>query len=187
MFKKRKYIELTLNINARLQPITRGEFYEDTLNSTLKKCKIGSVVGGGTSLSQDYVPDNCDVEIDCRPEKLDELKMILSKLPLPKGSRLIFDDESEADIPLGDLDGVGVYLNGTDLPKEVYAKCDLNTIVGDLISAMQSELLLFDYWHGKHETALYFYGNSFDAMKSAVESYAATCPLFEKSHIEKLC
>jgi hypothetical protein len=41
-------------------------------------------------------------------------------------------------------------------------------------------------WQGSAETALYFYGTSFDAMKAAIETFVADYPLCQKARIEQI-
>jgi hypothetical protein len=36
------------NLNARLQPLHRGDIYEDPLNRKLEELGLGEVTGGGT-------------------------------------------------------------------------------------------------------------------------------------------
>ena len=39
---------LVAQLNARLQPIHRGEFFEDALDTELKRRQLGEISGGGT-------------------------------------------------------------------------------------------------------------------------------------------
>ena len=51
-------------LNARVQPIDRGDYFEDPLDEVLKSSGLGEVTGGGTQMAAE--PDGieyCDVEI----------------------------------------------------------------------------------------------------------------------------
>ena len=71
---------------------------------------------------------------------------------------------------------MGLFLNGADLPEEVYADSDVNQIIENL-GALSGEAGSFrGFWEGSRETALYFYGPSFEEMKSRVEDYLEEDP-----------
>ena len=120
----------------------------------------------------------CDVEILVNDDSDATVKKIiatLERLGAPKGSLLKFSSEV-ADIPFGKLEGMALFLNGTDLPAEIYASSDVNKIIsrcGELLEGIGS---FRGYWEGSRETALYFYGASFDAMKSAVGDFIESDP-----------
>lgn len=184
LFKK-SYVPVTLHLNARLQPMHRDEYYETPLGELIKKSKLGRVDGGGTLLSQEGEPLNCDVEIDCVKGKEEELYAHLKNLPLPKGSSFLICD-TEKRYPLGTLEGMGIYLNGSELPKEVYKECDVNVVVEELCKALDKKVFLYSYWEGPHETALYFYGDNFDEMKESAMPFLQSYPLCEKCRIVNL-
>ena len=55
---------LTARLNARVQPIDRGEYFEDPLDETLRRDGIGEVSGGGTQLADEPAGiEFCDIEI----------------------------------------------------------------------------------------------------------------------------
>ena len=41
-------VELTVELNAKLQPIHRGEMFEEPLENVLIQANVGEVLGGGT-------------------------------------------------------------------------------------------------------------------------------------------
>lgn len=179
-----KYTEVTVNINARMQPADREEYFGKTLARGIKKRKLGKEVGGGTLLSDVYEPENCDVEIDCVKGKEEELYSLLREFPFPKGSAFIV--HGGETLPLGFLDGMGIYLNGTDLPEEVYKNCDINEVVQELCSALTDGLFYFSHWRGPKETALYLYGKDYGKMQSAVQPFLQSYPLCEKCRVVRL-
>jgi hypothetical protein len=117
-FKKPKTSFLVAQLNARLQPIHRGEFFEDPLNEALDQAALGEVSGGGTLQDVTGEIEYCDVEVQVIGSAADGAKLVievLEKLGAPKGSKLHVEAESR-EIPFGRLEGMAVYLNGTDLP-----------------------------------------------------------------------
>lgn len=185
LFKKNQMIYATLTLNARLQPEQRYEYYEKMLNKALKKAKLGVVDGGGTMFTEEEGPLECDINIDCYADKKEALLEFLRPVPAPKGSKLIFDDGDEVH-EIGDLEGMAVYLNGTELGDEVYAECDVNYVISEMCKRMADELAFLSFWTGNKETALYFYGKSFERMKAATADFTESYPLCRKCRIEQI-
>ena len=119
---------LIAQLNARLQPMHRGELFEDPLDDALQQLGVGSVTGGGTQMSDSGEVAHCDIEI--KVAALDEHTVhavisCLERLGAPIGSQLRLGAETETEgrrLPFGVTEGMAVYLNGTDLPDEVYAR-----------------------------------------------------------------
>lgn len=179
---------ITAKLNARLQPMDRGDFYEDPLNDLLVSEKLGEVVGGGTMLAED--PQGiayCDVEIgtyDLSDSTIARVLSMLEGLGVPKGSELQF--ENRAPVPLGTLEGMAIFLNGTDLPEEVYKEQDIDTTIRSLNRALAGVGEMRGHWQGNRETGLYFYGTTFVAMRTAVEKHLAEDPICAKCRIEQI-
>lgn len=57
---------LTLQLNARLQPMHRGEYFEDPLDEALQEADLGEVDGGGTMQMQSGEIEYCDIEVEVR-------------------------------------------------------------------------------------------------------------------------
>jgi len=194
IFKKKdpegpSYEHLILaRLNARVQPIDRGDYFEDPLNEVLNSKGIGEVTGGGTQLADE--PDGIefvDVEIYAK-ETSDEVKSTvisaLESFGAPKGSRLVIDGQE--DTPFGKLEGMGLFLNGTDLPDEDYANSDVNETIAKMNELLQGKGEFRGHWEGSRETALYFYGNSYDAMVSSVQGYLDSEPSCEKTRVVQI-
>lgn len=175
-------------LNARVQPVDRGDYFEDPLDDALREAGIGEVTGGGTQLAEE--PDGiefCELEImvaDPSEETLGKITQTLEDLGAPKGSLLQM--EGKPDRSFGTHEGFGIFLNGTDLPDEVYANTDVNDVIEKLEACMGDGGAFRGYWQGSQETALYFYGESFEHMKSATADYVAKTPLCERSRIVQI-
>ncbi len=178
-------MELTLKLNARLQPKHRFDL-EDALQEILEKEQMGEVAGGGTAQNPDGEIAYCDIEIHLVDDNLDHVKWLaelLNKMGIPKGSVL---QGIEPEIEVGTLEGLAYYSNGADLPDEVYETCDINYVIEQMEQAMEGIGSMYSYWEGPVYTALYFYGSSFAEMKKKIEPFIASYPLCQKSHMEQI-
>lgn len=178
-------MDLTLKLNARFQPKHRFEL-EDALQEILEKKGFGGITGGGTAQNPDGEIAYCDIEIhltDHAPERVQWLAELLNRIGIPKGSVL---QGNGPEIPVGTLEGLAYYSNGTDLPDEVYQTCDINYVIQQMEQAMDGIGRMYSYWEGSTYTALYFYGTSFSEMKDKIEPFTASYPLCRKSRIERI-
>lgn len=120
-------VHITLSLNARFQTMHRHEL-EDTLEELLSKTNLGYTDGGCTMQFPSGEIESCDIEIilkDGREENIAELESMIDALGVAKGSKLLLWNEAndvlQSERPAGRLEGMALYLNGTELPEEVYA------------------------------------------------------------------
>lgn len=177
-------MRLNLKLNARFQPKDRFEL-EDALQEILEQHQVGEITGGGTAQNPDGEIAYCDIELSLNddPGDVEWLVGILNAIGIAKGSVL---SGPEIEIQVGTLEGMAYYSNGTELPDEVYQNCDINYVVENMEQAMEGVGSLYSYWQGATYTALYFYGTSFDEMKSSIEPFIATYALCQKCRIERI-
>lgn len=194
LFKKQKApsVEtkefIVAQLNARLQPMHRGEFFEDSLNEYLKKHGIGEVSGGGTLQSQSGEIEYCDIEIEVNNSREETVKTIIHHLELlgaPKGSKLKIEAENREQ-PFGVSEGMAVYLNGTDLPDPVYKECDSNFVFSEFDRLLSGGGRVLSYWSGPTETAFYLYGSSFEEMNAKISEFISSYPLCQQCRIEQI-
>jgi hypothetical protein len=167
---------LTLQLNARLMPTDRGAIIEDTIDRVLKERGIGAVDGGGTLMSVTGEIKHSDVEIylnERSDKNYDEVYEIIMRLGAPKGSILISEDGEKE---IGDLEGLALYLSRADLDANPKS-CEINRLWSDLMDEIKGEHKYGSYWEGKEETALYFYGRSFDRMNELTARFIKRYPL----------
>jgi hypothetical protein len=189
---KKKPVEgetVTVRLNARLQPVHRGEQFEDPLGEVLKELSLGEVTGGGTQLSADGGGVSwCDIELTmpaADETAIAALIAALEELGAPKGSKLIVE-ATGAQTPFGTQEGLALVLNGTQLPDEVYATSDVNHVIAELDRLMGDKGRFRSFWEGACDTALYCYGPSFTAMREAIEPLLAGYPLCQKARVEQI-
>ncbi|MDO5605135.1 MAG: hypothetical protein Q4G25_08245 [Paracoccus sp. (in: a-proteobacteria)] len=181
-------IRISIRLNARLQPVQRGEYFEDPLDHALRSEDLGEVVGGGTVLADD--PDGmiaCDIEMALHKDIDDTVGRIVAFLDqagAPAGSALM--RPGHEPVSFGLWQGMAVFLNGTDLPDAVYAGADINETIDGLVQALSGLGELRGHWQGGLGTSLYFYGPEFADMSAAAAAYAATDPLCGQCQITQI-
>ncbi|WP_432834889.1 hypothetical protein [Dactylosporangium sp. CA-092794] len=179
---------LLITLNARLRPLDRGEQYEDPLQDALDTHAPGcKVTGGGTMLTAEHEPSSSDIDLDLEGDPSAVLALVIAALEAqgaPKGSRARLDERPPVEF--GVTEGLALYLNGTDLPDEVYTAADPNDLVTDLLDALGEEGEMQSYWEGPTETALYLYGPSAERMRTLIAPILADAPLAQLSRVVPL-
>jgi hypothetical protein len=182
----KKYI--VAQLNARLQPMHRGEYFEDPLDIELKNAAIGEVSGGGTLQSKTGEVEHCDIEIEVSGPLIAAERIVidaLERLGAPKGSKLHIEAEGR-QVEFGRSEGLAVYLNGTDLPEHVYKECDSNFVYSELDRLLDGEGRVLSYWQGPSETAFYVYGHDFLEMKERIREFLGSYPLCSRCRVEQI-
>jgi hypothetical protein len=175
-------------LNDRAQPLDRGELYEDPLEEVLRKHRAGSITGGGTQLADNTEIEYCEIEIEVREPVSGNLSLVketLERLGAPKGSTLRLLPQGDEQ-PIGFNEGLAVYLNGTDLPDEVYAECDSNFVYSEFDRLLGGDGKVHSHWHGPTETALYVYGPSCETMNRRLAGFLATYPLCQRARLVQI-
>lgn len=181
---------IVVNLKARLQPMHRHDLEDAFLEACQEKKVPLDVVGGGTAVSDNGEPLECDIEIEATngaitQEHIDFVVDFFHQVLAPKGSniKLYGDAEDEPKvIEIGRLEGLSLVINGTDLSDEVYKNCDINHVVEQCELLMEDMGRLHSYCETQH-TNLYFYGESFERMKQVILPFINNYPLCEKSQI----
>lgn len=176
------------SLNARLQPLDRGHWFEDPLGERLQALEVGEIAGGGTMMFPTGEVQYCDVEIvaaSFSPENLDVVIEELEKLGAPRGSTLRIESNG-SKISFGVTEGLALYLNGVDLPDEVYKTSDVDFVCAEFDRLLAGKGRYLSFWQGPTETALYLYGDSFDEMTTLLRDFVNTYPLCQRCRIEQI-
>lgn len=179
---------IVVQLNARLQPMHRGQFFEDPLAEMLKNHNIGEISGGGTQQNQSGEIEYCDVEIEVKNSSEATVQKIihrLEELGAPKGSKLKIE-ATNRDLAFGVSEGISVYLNGTALPDAVYRECDSNFVYSEFDRLLNGSGRVLSYWQGPTETAFYLYGSSFEEMKDKISQFLVSYPLCQLCRVEQI-
>lgn len=188
IFKKKKSGVITVTLNAKLQPQHRAEI-EDAFDSVCESHKIGArVVGGGTLMEPDGEVKLCDIEVemdDMTDQNIERISGIFASMLAPKGS-YISAPERASPLMFGKQEGLGLYLNGTDLPDEVYASSSATHVYDECERLLEGIAMVNSHWQGPSETALYMYGESFEKIRHAIQPLLDSYPLCQKCRVVQI-
>jgi len=176
-------------LNARIQPKARTKRFEEPLDEELRRSMLGEVTGGGTMQQKSGEIEYCGIDIDLFDvEKGAEFVCeFLTNLGAPKGSKLLYEHHGrKVEKHFGMQAGIAIYLNGTDLPDEVYTECDVNVVIDMVDRLLGKEGAIRGYWQGPTETALYLYGKSLNGMREAIADFISEYPLCQRARIETI-
>ena len=186
--KKPQISVMVAQLNARLQPLHRGEFFEEPLNEALDRDALGQVSGGGTMQNVTGEIEYCDIEIQIAGQVSESVRYVvetLEGLGAPKGSKLRVEAES-LEVAFGRLEGLAVYLNGTDLADHVYRECDSNFVYSEFERLLEGSGRVLSFWQGPRETAFYAYGSSFQDMRDRLAGFMSSYPLCERCRVVQI-
>lgn len=186
---------IVASLNDKIMPIDRCEVYEDPLDTLLSSKSLngitGEVTGGGTLQEETGEITLCDLEIEIHTasptrEQTRSIIQALESMGAPKGSKLIIESRNE-EIPFGKKEGLALYLDGVNLPDEIYENQDTDALIANLLNALSlPEDYILRYWNGPTETGLYFYGDHFEHMKRAIEPVISSQPECQNCCIEQI-
>lgn len=168
-----------------IEPLDRGDRYEDPLQAVLENTNIGRVTGGGSQLNELGGIEFADVEIELA--NLDEpaLRTVadaLEQAGAPQGSELIAAADDRILRQFGTLQCLAIFLDGTSLPDEVYADLDFDAVVGE-IGAAAGEDSFRGFWQGPEETGVFFFGPDAEAMFTRVEPVLRRLPIGQNARV----
>ena len=188
IFKKKSPGYMTITLNAKLQPMHRGEL-EDAFEDICQKEEIEvEIVGGGTLMAENGEVQACDIEIklsDLNEKNIETIKGLFEAMLAPKGSYMTIEGK-DGKIIFGKHEGLGLYLNGTDLPDEVYASCDSNFVYEECQRLLEGIAMVNSHWQGSTETALYMYGKNFEEIERTIKPFIESYPLCQKSRVVRI-
>jgi hypothetical protein len=177
---------ITARLKAHIEPMDRGEWYEDPLSEILEKNQMGKVTGGGSALGDDFKIVHADLEIALvnLGTALQFTRDCLEKIGVPVGSELIYEVDGEVkSIPFGNRETISIYLDGVGLPDEVYENADFDQIVSEISESVKpmgaGEYRGFS--QGETETALYIFAPSADSTYATLQSVIAKHLLFQNA------
>ena len=175
-------VTIVARLYEHVEPIDRGERYEDPLDDALKGAGLGTVTGGGSQLGELGEIEFADVEIEVANVNA-ALPVIIEHLErsgAPVGSELLADGAPTK--VFGVQQSVAVYLDGVSLPDDVYANLDFDETVDQLTSAA-GEGSFHGFWQGAEETGLFFFGPDAEAVWSRLEPVLSAMPIGQNARV----
>jgi hypothetical protein len=167
-----------------IEPMDRGERYEDPLQARLEEMGIGRVTGGGSQLDELGGITYADVEMELANVE-DALRIVVEALEAagaPQGSQLIHGSDSRVLREFGKLQCLAVFLDGTSLPDEVYADLDFEAVVA-AIGGAAGDNSYRGFWQGPQETGLFLFGADAEAMFARVEPVLRQLPIGQNARV----
>ena len=168
-----------------IEPLDRGDRYEDPLQAVLENTKIGRVTGGGSQLNELGGIEFADVEIELANLDAATLRTVadaLEQAGAPQGSELIAAADDRILRQFGTLQCLAIFLDGTSLPDEVYADLDFDAVVSE-IGAAAGEDSFRGFWQGPEETGVFFFGRDAEAMFTRVEPVLRRLPIGQNARV----
>lgn len=165
-----------------IEPIDRGNRYEDPLHAVLESAQAGAVTGGGSQLNESGQIEFADVEIELAnlDAAIDLVAHTLEGAGAPRGSEI--HHEGKVVREFGRQQCLAVYLDGTSLPDEVYANLDFDDVVTKIGTAAGPDSY-HGCWQGPEETGLYFFGSNAEEMFTRVEPVLRTLPIGQNARV----
>jgi hypothetical protein len=171
-------------VYEHIEPIDRGERYEDPLQAALDKAGAGRVTGGGSQLNALGGIAHADIELELA--NLDDaLRIVAATLEAqgaPQGSELIVASQNRVVREFGTQQCVAVFLDGIGLPDEVYANLDFDAVLEELGKAAGDKSFR-GTWQGSQETGLFFFGPDADAMFARMEPVLRRLPIGQNARV----
>jgi hypothetical protein len=168
-----------------IEPIDRGERYEDPLQVRLdQQANLGRVTGGGSQLNESGGIAHADIEIELTnlDEAVNVVAETLEAAGAPQGSELIDVSNSRVLRELGTQQCVAVFLDGVTLPDSVYETLDFDAVVRDL-GAAAGDQSYRGFWQGAEETGLFFFGPDAEALFARVEPALRRLPIGQNARV----
>lgn len=165
-----------------IEPIDRGNRYEDPLQVALETAQAGAVTGGGSQLNESGGIEFADVEIELAnlDAAIDLVANTLEGAGAPQGSEIRHEDNVVR--VFGRQQCLAIYLDGTSLPDEVYANLDFDHVVTEIGNAAGPDSF-HGCWQGPEETGLYFFGSNAEDMFTRVEPVLRTLPIGQNARV----
>lgn len=165
-----------------IEPIDRGNRYEDPLQAVLDAAQAGAVTGGGSQLNELGGIEFADVEIELAnlDGAIDLVANTLEAAGAPQGSEIRHD--ANVVRVFGRQQCLAIYLDGTSLPDEVYANLDFDQVVAEIGKAVGPDSY-HGCWQGPEETGLYFFGSDAEEMFTRVEPLLRTLPIGQNARV----
>jgi len=186
ILKKKSSGYMTITLNAKLQPMHRADL-EDAFGEICQKHGIeAEIVGGGTLLEENGEVKTCDIEVklnELTKKNIETVKGLFEAMLAPKGSHITIEGKKES---FGQHEGLGLYLNGTDLSEEVYKSYDSNFVYQECQRLLEGIGTVDSHWQGPTETAIYMYGKNFEEIERTIKPFIESYPLCQKSRVVRI-
>lgn len=182
----------------QLTPVERGRLYETPLAAYLEEMGLGTVTGGGCSLSDRKQPGEKDIAyagLDIELANLDEAltltKTKLNELGAPVGSTVQYKTPEGPlrSEPVGEMELLSVFIDNISLAPEIYQNADLETLCEGLRSALRADSIgeLRGPCVWPSEVLLYFVGPNASRIFETLEPLRKDFPILQNARVVFQC
>jgi hypothetical protein len=179
-------IEANILIHEPIQPMDRGERYEDPVFEALESAGLGGAGDGGGSMMTTE-GEITEVDFDVEMKSLDAIPVIIKVLEgrgAPKGSLLRYEHQGkDIEVSFGIAEGLAIYLDGVNQPREVYESTSAQELLDKLLEAFDGAAEFRGSWQGPRETSLYFYGINAQHLFERIEPVLRDYPLSRNARV----
>jgi hypothetical protein len=171
-------------VYEHIEPIDRGDRYEDPLQAVLESAGIGRVTGGGSQLNELGGIAFADVEIELANlgDALGVVVEALENAGAPQGSELIDPTDERVLRQFGTQQCMAIFFDGTTLPDEVYANLDFDAVVTETGTAAGHGSFR-GVWQGAQETGVFLFSPDAEAMFTRVEPILRRLPIGQNARV----
>lgn len=179
---------VTARLCAHIEPLARGEAFEDPLDAALGAAGLGAVTGGGSELRRGGGIAFADIELELGDlgRGLALAATVLGELGAPAGSYFLYSQDGQAhQVPFGAAECAALFLDGVGLPDEVYASGDINELADQIAGRLAGGALgaIRGSWSGEAETAIEIFGPSAAAIAAAIMPVLRGHPLCQNARL----
>jgi hypothetical protein len=173
---------LIARLYESIQPIDRGDRYEDPLDAALTARQVGTVTGGGSQLSEDGAIEFAEIEIELTnfDDGVGVVVEALEQAGAPELSEIWQGDTVIRQF--GTNQCVAIYLDGVSLPDEVYAELDFDAVVEALTNAAGPQSY-HGVSQGAEETGLFFFGPNAEEVFGRIEPVLRGLPIGQNARV----
>jgi hypothetical protein len=183
MSKPRPHFVL-VTIWEHIEPIARGDRYEDPLYDVLGEEDL-AIVGGGSSITQELGIEYVNLELELTSlTHIPNVIETLEKQGAPKGSQLKYTSEGKDTLrEFGTTECLALFLDGVNLPEEVYKSTDIDELVERLLETSKGLAEFRASWYGESETSIHFFGDNADNLFKLMEPVLTEYPLCRNARV----
>ena len=173
-----------VTIWEHIAPVDRGDRYAEPLYEALGEDDI-SIVGEGSAFTKELGIEYVNLELE-----LADLSLIptvietLEKQGAPKGSELKYSHlGTDTVVEFGTLECLTLFLDGVNLPDEVYQSTDIDELLVKLCESSGGLAEFRASWAGESETSIHFFCHDANALFQKMEPAIRSYPLCQNSRI----
>lgn len=140
------------------------------------------MTGGGSQLSEVGEIEFADIEIELADldRSLDLAIGTLEQAGAPQRSEILNGKDTLREF--GVQQCLAIYLDGINLPDDVYATLDIDAVVAQIGEAAGPDSFR-GFWQGGEETGIYFFGPDAEEMFKRVEPLLLELPIGQNARV----